>query len=170
MVYRLDAVDAYERKLVKQIEVASATIEDAHNKPYVRLLSTANKRGTISARIELDVESAGKVRRQETNVMHGEKLEQTTGRAVYQDCLIGDISVKPGNEMMELQVPGDQRYLRLGEHYGDVDSDRRRARDDPADHPGTSGQGETPPPSEYQGAQSLFYRRRESVPPVRSGR
>jgi type III restriction enzyme len=25
MVYRLDAVDAYERKLVKQIEVASAT-------------------------------------------------------------------------------------------------------------------------------------------------
>jgi type III restriction enzyme len=37
MVYRLDAVDAYERKLVKQIEVAAATIEDAHNKPYVRL-------------------------------------------------------------------------------------------------------------------------------------
>ncbi|MGQ7606975.1 hypothetical protein ACTGVU_10435, partial [Streptococcus suis] len=30
MVYRLDAVDAYERKLVKQIEVASATVEDAH--------------------------------------------------------------------------------------------------------------------------------------------
>ena len=39
MVYRLDAVDAYEQQLVKQIEVASATIEDAHNKPYVRLLS-----------------------------------------------------------------------------------------------------------------------------------
>ena len=36
-VYRLDAVDAYDRKLVKQIEVASATVEDAHNKPYVRL-------------------------------------------------------------------------------------------------------------------------------------
>jgi type III restriction enzyme len=35
MVYRLDAVDAYERKLVKQIEVAAATIEDAFNKPYV---------------------------------------------------------------------------------------------------------------------------------------
>ena len=39
MVYRLDAVDAYERKLVKQIEVASATIEAGHNKPYVRLVS-----------------------------------------------------------------------------------------------------------------------------------
>ncbi len=33
MIYRLDAVDAYEKHLVKQIEVASATIEDAHNKP-----------------------------------------------------------------------------------------------------------------------------------------
>ena len=33
MVYRLDAIDAYERKLVKQIEVASATVADAHNRP-----------------------------------------------------------------------------------------------------------------------------------------
>ena len=122
MVYRLDAVDAYERKLVKQIEVASATVEDAHNKPYVRLLSTANKGGTISARVELGVETAGKVGRKEVNVMHGEDLEQTTGRAVYQDCRIGDISVKPGNEFIELQVPGGQYYLRPREYYGDVES------------------------------------------------
>ncbi len=38
MVYRLDAVDAYERKLVKQIEVASLEVEGGHNKAYVRLL------------------------------------------------------------------------------------------------------------------------------------
>ena len=44
MVYRLNAVDAYERKLVKQIEVASATVHDAHNRPYVRLVSTSNRR------------------------------------------------------------------------------------------------------------------------------
>src|SRR5205814_4083653 len=50
MVYRLDAVDAYEKRLVKQIEVASATVEDAHNKPYVRLLSVTNRRGSISAK------------------------------------------------------------------------------------------------------------------------
>ena len=55
MVYRLDAVDAYERKLVKQIEVASATIEGAFNKAYVRLISVANSRGAITARVELDV-------------------------------------------------------------------------------------------------------------------
>src|SRR5690606_27941016 len=63
MVYRLDAVDAYERRLVKQIEVAAATIQDAHNKPYVRLIAVTNRRGSISARVELDVETSSGVQR-----------------------------------------------------------------------------------------------------------
>ena len=122
MVYRLDAVDAYERKLVKQIEVASATIEDAHNKPYVRLLSTSNRRGGVSAKVELDVELHGRVRRREKVVQDGDDLEQTTGRAVYRNCRIGETRVERGNEFMELRVPGDERYLRLGEAWGDVDA------------------------------------------------
>ena len=122
MVYRLDAVDAYERKLVKQIEVASATVEDAHNTPYVKLLSTTSKHGTISARVELDMESVSGVRRQVKTVMDGDDLEQTTGRAVYRDCRIGDICVKHGEEFVEIQVPGDQCYLRCGEYYGEVDA------------------------------------------------
>ena len=122
MVYRLDAVDAYERKLVKQIEVASATIEDAHNKPYVRLVSTQNRRGVISAKVELDVESHGRVRRREKVVQDGDDLEQTTGRAVYRNYRIGEIRVERGNEFMELRVPGDERFLQPGEAWGDVDA------------------------------------------------
>lgn len=121
MVYRLDAVDAYERKLVKQIEVASATIEDAHNKPYVRLLSTSNKRGVISAKVELDVDSAGGVRRREKTVQDGDDLEQTTGRVVYRGCRIGEIRVEKGNEWVELRVPGGEQFLRRGHAWGDVD-------------------------------------------------
>ena len=37
MTFRLDAVDAYERGLVKQIEVASLQMDSDHNKPYIRL-------------------------------------------------------------------------------------------------------------------------------------
>ena len=122
MVYRLDAVDAYERKLVKQIEVASATIEDAHNKPYVRLLSTSNRRGTISAKVELDVQEIGGVRRRQKTVQDGDNLEQTTGRAVYENCRIGEIRVERGHEFMELRVPGGERFLRPGETWGDVDA------------------------------------------------
>ena len=121
MVYRLDAVDAYERKLVKQIEVASATVEDAHNRPYVRLVSTHNQRGTISAKVELDVETAAGVRRRAVNVQDGDDLEQITKRAIYRDCRIGEIRVEKGNEFVELRVPGGEYFLRLDEAYGDVD-------------------------------------------------
>ena len=121
MVYRLDAVDAYERKLVKQIEVASATIEDAHNKPYVRLVSTSNRRGFISAKVELDVEEVGGVRRRQKTVHDGDDLEQTTGRAIYRNCRIGEIRVERGSEWMELRIPGNELFLRPGKIWGDVD-------------------------------------------------
>ncbi len=120
MVYRLDAVDAYERKLVKQIEVASATVEDAHNQPYVRLIATSNRRGVITARVELDVETRGGVRRVERQVRDGDDLEQTTRRGVYRDCRIGEIRVGKG-AFVELRVPGGERFLRKDEIWGDVD-------------------------------------------------
>ncbi len=122
MIYRLDAVDAYERKLVKQIEVASATVEDAHNRPYVRMISTSNKRGVISAKVELDIEAAGGVRRRLRTVQDGDDLEQETGRAVYRNCRIGEIRVGKGNASVELRVPGSEHYLREDEAWGDVDA------------------------------------------------
>ena len=121
MVYRLDAVDAYEHQLVKQIEVASATVEDAHNRPFVRLVSVSNKRGSISARVELDVETATGAQRREVTVYDGDDLEQTTRRPIYRDCRIGEICVAKGNEFLELRVPGGEQYLRPGQAWGDVD-------------------------------------------------
>jgi len=122
MVYRLDAVDAYERRLVKQIEVASATVEDAHNKPFVRLMSTASKRGTVSARVLVDVKAAHGVERKEVAVQDGDDLAQTTGRPVYTDCRIGEINTGKGNEFLELRFPGGEQILSLGQAWGDVDT------------------------------------------------
>ena len=122
MVYRLDAIDAYERKLVKQIEVASATVEDAYNKPFVRLVSVSNKRGTIAAKIELDVTTANGVKRQEVTVSDGDDLEQTSKkRAVYADFRIGEINAAKGEEFLELRYPGGEVYLAVGQAHGDVD-------------------------------------------------
>jgi type III restriction enzyme len=122
MVFRLDAVDAYERKLVKQIEVASATVEDAHNKPFVRLVSVANHRGTIVARVELDVETRSGVTRQEVTVSDGDDLEQSTKRAIYADIRVGEINTTKGEEFLELRYPGGEAYLSLGQAHGDVDA------------------------------------------------
>ncbi|MEQ1715501.1 MAG: restriction endonuclease subunit R, partial [Hyphomicrobium sp.] len=121
MVYRLDAVDAYERKLVKQIEVASLEVEGGHNKGYVKLLSTSNKRGTFSAKVELDVQRATSVRREAVTVQPGDDLEQITKRAIYADCLVQNIGCKVGEEYLELN--NQEKPLRLGEAIGDVDGD-----------------------------------------------
>ena len=122
MVYRLNAVDAYEQKLVKQIEVAAATVADDHTSPYVQLVSTRQRRGVISAQVQIDVATAGsRVQRRELTVQDGDDLEQITRRELYRDHYIGEIRVDRGNERMELRVPGDERWLQPGETYGAVD-------------------------------------------------
>ena len=122
MVYRLDAVDAYERQLVKQIEIAAATVEDDHNRPYIRLIAVSNKRSAVKARVELSVEAATGARRREVLVQDGDDLERVTKRAVYKGCRIGEIRAARGDEFMELHVPGDQEFLRLGQASGDADA------------------------------------------------
>ncbi|MEW6219104.1 MAG: DEAD/DEAH box helicase family protein [Thermodesulfobacteriota bacterium] len=122
MVYRLDAVDAYERRLVKQIEVAAATVEDAHNRPYVRFLKPVLRgKMVFGAEVEIDVQTATGVRRQTKTVQPLDNLEQTTGRAVYRDVLIGqEIRARKGDALMELRFPGGEQFLRLGQAWGDV--------------------------------------------------
>ena len=84
MVYRLDAVDAYERKLVKQIEVASA---DSRGRPQQALRAAAVRQQPSGASSR--PRSNWTCRRQpassgeEVTVQDGDNLEQTTGRAVY---------------------------------------------------------------------------------------
>lgn len=123
MLYRLDAVDAYERKLVKQIEVASATVEGGFNKPYVKLLKVKNVRNRITAQIEIDKERNGRVTRGTETVQDGDNLQLLTGRDLYEDYTIGEIRVAKGDEFMELRYPGGEAFLKIGEAVGDVDKD-----------------------------------------------
>ncbi|MBY0235572.1 MAG: restriction endonuclease subunit R, partial [Burkholderiaceae bacterium] len=121
MVFRLDAVDAYERKLVKQIEVAAATVEDAFNRPYVRLLGVTNKRGRISAQLELHVQEATGPKLREESVSDGDDLAQVTKRAIYADFRVGEINTAKGSEFVELRYPGGEVALAIGQAHGGVD-------------------------------------------------
>lgn len=123
MVFRLDAVDAYERKLVKQIEVASLEVEGGHNKAYVRFVSASNAKGTITARVEIDVLDGKQVRRQEVTVQDGYDLEELTKRAIYADCRIGEIRAGRDNQLLEVKLPGSEEFLQPGQAVGDVDAD-----------------------------------------------
>ncbi len=123
MTFRLDAVDAYERGLVKQIEVASIQIDSGNNKPYIRLDSTHNKKGSITAKIEIDVQRGKNIKREILTVEDGDDLEQVTNRSLYENMQIGTITCGKDNESIEVKGNGIDRRLRLGETIGDVDPD-----------------------------------------------
>ena len=121
MLYRLDAVDAYERKLVKQIEVASLQVEGGHNKAYIKLLSTSNKGGKFTAKIEVAMQAKGRVSREAITVQLGDDLLQLTGRELYADCTVLTIGCKKGDEYLELSHL--EHPLRIGHSVGGVDED-----------------------------------------------
>ncbi len=127
MVYKLDAVDAYERQLVKQIEVAALAIEGGHNRPYVKLLNVGFEAKKLVAEVELDVQakkgSMGSIKRQTKKVRADDDLQQVTGNAMYADFLIGEVSAKDGAKLMDLRFPGGETQLTPGQAVGDVDDD-----------------------------------------------
>ena len=120
-VYRLDAVDAYERKLVKQIEVASAAVDGGHNKAYVRLVSVSNKSNKIRAVLEVDIQHGTSVQREQITVQAGYDLEQYTNRPIYQGYLVEDIGCRKGDEYVQLS--NQEEPLRIGGAIGGVDED-----------------------------------------------
>ncbi|MBX3097829.1 MAG: hypothetical protein KF812_13320, partial [Fimbriimonadaceae bacterium] len=72
--------------------------------------------------VELDVQTATGVKRREETVQDGDDLQQTTKRAVYADCRVGEIRVERDNEYVELRIPGGEQALRPGQAWCDVDA------------------------------------------------
>src|SRR6266699_3623579 len=124
MVFKLDAVDAYERKLVKQIEVAAASVEGGYNKAYVKFLAPVTQgKSVVGAKVALDTATAHGVSRETVIVAPLDKLDQITKREIYRDHIIGqEIRDAKDKQFMELRYPGGEQYLRPGEVYGDVDA------------------------------------------------
>ncbi len=124
-IYRLGAVEASELGLVKRIEVASATVDHAHNRPHVRLLRIARRGAQITASIELDVlGSAGHVLRKTVSVQDGDDLQRLTGRELYAGLRIGTLQLgtRAGEALMELGLKGGVVHLRVGESHGGIDA------------------------------------------------
>lgn len=116
MIYRLDAIDAYEQKLVKQIEVLSIRSEESFNLPYIKLINTQERQATI----EIDVEKKGVVKREQKKVKLHDSLYDISGnRELYQHYQIEDISWELGNQYIIIR---GQR-LDKDESIGDIDDD-----------------------------------------------
>lgn len=124
MLYKLDSIDAYERKLVKQIEVASLEVQDNHNQAYIKLISVDNKKSPITAKIEIDAQTkTGKLQpRKSITVKSGTDLfEASNGRTVYEGYVINDIYCEEGNEYIDFTSRDD--IIELSQSIGEVDQD-----------------------------------------------
>lgn len=120
MMYKLDSVDAYQQKLVKQIEVAGIEIKDSHNKAFVRLLKVDNKKSPITAQIQIDaMQRTGYVKRVKKTIRSGnDLLEISGGRSVYDGYIIKDINCEKGNEY--ISFTGNPDIVKLNQAIGEV--------------------------------------------------
>ena len=123
MMYKLDSVDAYQRKLVKQIEVSGIEVQDNHNKAFVRLLKVDNIKGPITAQIEIDAtQRNGGVKRVKKTIRSGDDLLEISGdRSVYDGYIIEDIYCEKGSEYISFTSKPD--FVKLGQAIGEVSDD-----------------------------------------------
>ncbi|MDQ6989037.1 MAG: restriction endonuclease subunit R, partial [Mariprofundaceae bacterium] len=120
-LYKLDSIDAYEQKLVKQIEVASIQVQDGHNKAYIKLLSVDIK--THTAKIEMDAVQGGQVKRITKKVKSGtDLLDLSGGRDIYDGYVISDVYCEPGSEYIDFTSMPDE--IRLNQVVGGVDENQ----------------------------------------------
>ncbi len=117
MMYKLDSVDAFEQKLVKQIEVAGITIQDSHNKPFIRLVSVSNRQNRFTAKVEVDLRMKnGNIQRKTKTVKPGDDLEEITKRSVYEGFIVDNIYCEKGNEYISFTSRDD--VIHLGDAIG----------------------------------------------------
>ncbi len=88
LLYKLDANDALEQKLVKKAEALSVVQMHTKNDAYVKLISIDEK---LNAKIELDIDSKGKSTKKKIIVKKGDFLDEKTKRAIYNGLVVTEI-------------------------------------------------------------------------------
>jgi len=120
VVYRLNAVDAYNLELVKQIEVVSFEEEDNYEDSYIRLIKTGNPKSGIYADIEFDKKFKSKVIRTTQRIKLGDDLYELSGnREVYQGFQVSEID----HENKFVKFTQRSEVLTLDNPVGGIDED-----------------------------------------------
>ena len=123
-VHRLDAVDAYNAKLVKKIAVRGITVKGlAGSSAYLYLDSITIKKGSLpTALIELEVQTATAIKRKVKRVNKGSRLHDlSNGLEAYRDLVV--IEIDAVRDVIELSN-GD--IITAGQLAGDANEEVKR--------------------------------------------
>lgn len=122
LMYRLTPVDAYQKNLVKHIEVASITSNEASTKPYVRLVSVSEKNG-FSCRLEIYVNNkkTGVIDKKTVTAKTRDDLWELSNEVDYykdHNFIVDNIDCFPGEESVSFS---NGEFLNIGDVIGNVD-------------------------------------------------
>jgi type III restriction enzyme len=89
MLYRLTPVDAYDKGLVKKIEVHSVQSEDSYNDAYISVVSLERSgKSRLLAKLELDMSDERGLQRKIVKVAPGDDLSRITQRSIYEGFVV----------------------------------------------------------------------------------
>ncbi len=123
-VYKLDAVDAYEQRLVKQIEVASGVVSGVSGGGYLKFIGLKND-DVSKPVVELDCRTAAGTKRTKKtlSMTRGRMidLEQETDVGGYAGMIVKEVETGVGGPVLTLGLAGAEERIAMGEAHGDVD-------------------------------------------------
>lgn len=121
-VFKLDSIDAYDKQLVKQIEVATVGVTQSANTEYIKVTDIKATKTGITAKLELDVKSGAKVTRKEVTVKKGDHLNEKAKRDIYDGYTVNEITVNEEDSSKSFIDLGKVR-LTLGQLNGGENPD-----------------------------------------------
>lgn len=115
LLYKLGPVEAYQQKLVKQIEVAGIKRSIDGNEVYLKLVGIKATKTSITATVEMLVKSKTDIDKKEVKLKQGDDLYIKSKRiAAYESVgFVKDIFAEPGNEYIEFS--GEPSIIRLSQ-------------------------------------------------------
>ena len=134
LVYRLDALDAYNQKLVKKIEVKGFKLENiAGTNTYIYADSIIlSKNAAPMVKLEIEVKQGNGIKRQYVKLNQGDKLDEASkGLPEYKGLYIAEILPQENLIRFNKAVSNnsDSTVLKIGEMTGNVaEKDIRRVQ------------------------------------------
>ncbi|WP_066402566.1 type III restriction-modification system endonuclease [Aliarcobacter cryaerophilus] len=121
LMYKLDSIDAYEQKLVKQIEVANVKTSENSNSAYMNFTSVEKVKTPITARIEIYQNATKGVKKSSITIKDNSDLyELSNGLDIYSGYIVNEINRTPNDEYIEFT---NGVSINLGQTVGEIDDD-----------------------------------------------
>ncbi len=127
VVYELGPIQAYDRKLVKQIAVSSIEAEKNINETFLRLdsIGYTGKAKTPSAKLTIFENTPNGTKEKSVKLKQGLDLSDCTNREGYQGYVVNEIYAEPGAEYVRF---ANNQILELAEERGGIADDVMRAQ------------------------------------------